>query len=473
METNDREYALVFQGQVAEGQEMEEVKARFTESMRCDPAKTEALFSGRRLIIKCFPAREAAEQGAERLRRLGMVMEVIVVKKKEDTPATPAPIQAATASSSPVPLSVQPPAVDVPDAQEKEAEAPPKPPAPKMAAERRAPFVFSGSGSEFFKIWIVNVFLSILTLGIWSAWAKVRTMRYFYGNTTLDGSAFEYLAEPVKILKGRLLVFGVFAAFSAVSQFYPLISPIGGLILLLLTPWIVRQSLRFQRHYTVWRGVRFAFAGTLRGAVESFALWPIVTGIIFFILHMTWHRQTHYLIDHSRYGSASFTNHSTESDFFRCFWHLALFALPLFVAVALVLFMPFIQVSSGGAILSVLVQQALVLISAALAWIIMFALYKVRMVNLRLGKTEIGPHRIVTSYASGSYLRLVLTNTLGIILTLGMYYPFAKVRTARYAAEHTEMIIQGDLDDFVATHQAGVSALGGEAADFFDMDIGF
>ncbi|MED5348372.1 MAG: DUF898 family protein, partial [Pseudomonadota bacterium] len=42
-------------------------------------------------------------------------------------------------------------------------------------------FQFHGEGGEFFRIWIVNLVLSIVTLGIYSAWAKVRTKRYFYG----------------------------------------------------------------------------------------------------------------------------------------------------------------------------------------------------------------------------------------------------------------------------------------------------
>ena len=49
---------------------------------------------------------------------------------------------------------------------------------------------FTGKAGEYFAIWIVNVALTILTLGIYSAWAKVRTNQYFYGNTFLADSAF-------------------------------------------------------------------------------------------------------------------------------------------------------------------------------------------------------------------------------------------------------------------------------------------
>lgn len=54
------------------------------------------------------------------------------------------------------------------------------------------PFEFTGNGAEYFRIWIVNLVLTILTLGIYSAWAKVRHNRYFYGNTRMGVAAFEY-----------------------------------------------------------------------------------------------------------------------------------------------------------------------------------------------------------------------------------------------------------------------------------------
>ena len=51
---------------------------------------------------------------------------------------------------------------------------------------------FTGSGSEYFGIWIVNLLLMLVTLGLYYPWAKVRRLRYFYGSTSLDGSSFEY-----------------------------------------------------------------------------------------------------------------------------------------------------------------------------------------------------------------------------------------------------------------------------------------
>ena len=81
---------------------------------------------------------------------------------------------------------------------------------------------FTGSGGEYFKIWIVNILLTIITLGIYSAWAKVRTNQYFYGNTILDNASFQYLAKPLNILKGRIIAVTVLIVYSVIQNLYRL-----------------------------------------------------------------------------------------------------------------------------------------------------------------------------------------------------------------------------------------------------------
>ena len=62
---------------------------------------------------------------------------------------------------------------------------------------------FHGSGADYFRIWIVNLVLTLLTLGIFSAWATVRQRRYLYGCTEVGGSRFDFHGKPVRILVGR------------------------------------------------------------------------------------------------------------------------------------------------------------------------------------------------------------------------------------------------------------------------------
>ena len=80
-------------------------------------------------------------------------------------------------------------------------------------ATERAYFTFAGTGSEYFRIWIVNLLLTILTLGIYSAWAKVRRLRYIYGNTGLLEGRFDYHAPPLVILRGRLIAVALLVVY--------------------------------------------------------------------------------------------------------------------------------------------------------------------------------------------------------------------------------------------------------------------
>ena len=108
------------------------------------------------------------------------------------------------------------------------------------------PFRFTGNTREYFGIWIMNILFTILTLGIYSAWAKVRTNRYFYGNTLLDDAPFDYLANPIAILKGWAIAIAVFAVYSAFTHFIPASQVLFMLILFLLLPWLVVRSLAFR-----------------------------------------------------------------------------------------------------------------------------------------------------------------------------------------------------------------------------------
>ena len=101
-------------------------------------------------------------------------------------------------------------------------------------------FDFHGKAVEFWKIWIVNVLLSVITLGIYSAWAKVRTMRYFYSNAELDGHRFNYLATPIQVLKGRIIAVILFGLYYVISSLFPVAGLILMLAMLFLFPFFVR-----------------------------------------------------------------------------------------------------------------------------------------------------------------------------------------------------------------------------------------
>src|SRR5712675_619419 len=89
-------------------------------------------------------------------------------------------------------------------------------PAPPPAPAARAPeqFRFTGRVGEYFGIWITNLLLTIVTLGIYSAWAKVRRLQYFYRHAEVAGSSFDFHGSPTRILIGRVIALLMLFAYN-------------------------------------------------------------------------------------------------------------------------------------------------------------------------------------------------------------------------------------------------------------------
>src|ERR1700692_3108359 len=87
---------------------------------------------------------------------------------------------------------------------------------PSSSSSTRAPeqLHFTGSGAEYFGIWIVNLLLTIVTLGIYSAWAKVRRLEYLYRHTELAESGFDFHGSPGLILFGRAIALVMLIAYN-------------------------------------------------------------------------------------------------------------------------------------------------------------------------------------------------------------------------------------------------------------------
>lgn len=418
-------YAVVFRGELVEGFQLEQVKASLAELFGLGAERLEQFFTHPQVVLKRGLSHADATHYQDTLRRIGAVV------------AIEPPVAGTAADGGTPAVADHAAAADEP---------------------RVLPFVFAGSGVEYFRIWIVNLLLSIITLGIYSAWAKVRTQRYFYGNTSLDGSSFEYLARPMQILKGRIIAFAFFAAYVVAGQIAPVLSMVLSALLALATPWIVVRSLAFRNHHSAWRGVRFGFTGKVGGAARALLAWPLA-GVLSLglLMPLAVQRQQRFIIDNARYGTSAFGFEAGPGPFYRAFLFLLLGGL----------------VGGGLAfLLGRLLFPPLTMITGVLVYLGVLAWLNVAFTNLALGNTVLGGNRFVARYRFGSYLRLMLGNALGLVLTLGLFYPWAKVRTARYAAAHIDFVAEDELDSFAAAQRDAMSATGGEVADLFDVDLG-
>src|SRR5215216_3769869 len=136
-------------------------------------------------------------------------------------------------------------------------------------------FAFTGRSGEYFRIWIISLCLSLITLGIYSAWGKVRKRRYLYAHTRLDGTGFDYRASPIAILRGRILALLLFGGFALSGHFVPLMQWLFIALLLVLSPWIVVAAARFNARNSTYHNIAFAFDGSVGEAA-----WIFVGGAV-------------------------------------------------------------------------------------------------------------------------------------------------------------------------------------------------
>lgn len=340
---------------------------------------------------------------------------------------------------------------------------------------------FTGSGKEYFKIWIVNILLTIITLGIYSAWAKLRNIRYFYGNTLLDDAPFEYHANPIQILKGRLIAFTVLALYILTASYFPLINAGLALLIALLVPIVITQALRFKMAMSSYRNIRFGFNHKRLGsAYAAYFFYPII-GLLTAYLAWPWvHREmSKYRVSNLRYGGATFNTELKTGRYY------AAYLLAVGLSFILLIVVAGIAGSMTGALEELFSREtpeppSPQLISALMA--VVLALFAIGVLFRAIIGARITNHIYDSSNLDntvflGSRLRtmklfrIYLTNIVGIVLTLGIFIPWAKVRVARYRVESTRVDTTIPLDEFSAAQASHPGALGDELGDAFGIDV--
>jgi|TARA_B100000315_G_C14546229_1_gene573361 uncharacterized membrane protein YjgN (DUF898 family) len=348
---------------------------------------------------------------------------------------------------------------------------------PEISSAQKLPFQFTGNGFEYFRIWIVNVLLTIITLGIYSAWAKVRTKRYFYRNTKVDGSSFEYHARPTQILKGRLLIFGGYVIFVAAAQFQPVIGGIIAIIFVLAMPWLIVRSHVFTARNSSWRNIRFDFnEHSLKDAIWTFLIVPILIpftlGIIIPYLS---YRGWRFSVTNSRVGRQQFSFQSVRvGAYYRAFFTMVFLLVVIvlafsgLIAVSDTLFrMQDLDPRSGTSLLS-LVPLLIILFM----YLIVVPGYRVMTRNISLNGATLGDHTFESTLKVRTVLWIYISNAVAIVFSIGLFTPWARVRVSRYLAKHLVLNAADDLESFVQAEQRKASAFGEEATDFMEVDIG-
>lgn len=388
---------------------------------------------------------------------------------------------------------------------------------PAVAGSSLLQIRFTGSGSEYFRIWIVNLLLTLVTLTLYWPFARARRMAYFQNNTLVGRDPLGFHADPWKMFRGYLVVLVLGLAYWAVTTFLPSIGWLALLVVAAFWPLLWRASLQFRLRNTSWQGVRMDFLGDTRGAYEVllpffvpalalFLLVPqgvdeaapdaargaaIVAGLVTigFALATPW-----LLLRIKRYqhGGYAFTQERTglqlrTKSFYALYAKTAGVTLaPVLLVLALMAALAFLVLgtsqregllslsrmgaTSGGILMVVTGGMALLYLLIPL---VTMPYFTTRFQNLLWSGTRSSHIVFQSSLRFRDLLRVTFVNWMLIILTLGLFWPFAKVRAARVRLQAMSVQLDGDVQTWVARAKAAERGVLGDAAgDFLGIDMG-
>ncbi|MBU0891409.1 MAG: DUF898 domain-containing protein, partial [Gammaproteobacteria bacterium] len=393
------------------------------------------------------------------------------------------------------------------------------------------PLEFTGSGGEYFRVWIVNVLLSIITLGIYTPWARRRTAQYFYSHTMVAGSPLEFTAQQRKMVMGFVLLMLITLAYNIAANTGQ--DTAVGVFLLagaVLAPFIWGSAMRFRLGATRWRGLRLQFTASWKEVY--IASWPV------FALALVWFGVFYGLqmLSPELAGALQEAEEETKRKLptftpamgalivlglvltVLCFIRLEYNFKSLLVLKAQVgaergrwkpVYMDFVKIWLATVLVFILCVVALSLIGTLLAggsvalvaglgnrlglWIIVlivgaivggfFLLFlasaparayrEARMFQLmwdNIGVSHVA--RFKCHLRSGSYVWLRIKNMFLTLITLGLYRPFARVSEYRMKLESVTLHVKGGVEQvagaMVRQQQGG---LGDALADAAGLDL--
>lgn len=134
---------------------------------------------------------------------------------------------------------------------------------------KKSAFQFHGNWKDFAKIAVVNVILTIITLGLYRFWATTREREYLWSETQFIDERFEWTGTGKELFIGFIIVFVLFLIPFFVIQFVNqalILQGQNGLAVLLtfsmlfgimyLTGLARYRALRYRLARTYWHGIR-------------------------------------------------------------------------------------------------------------------------------------------------------------------------------------------------------------------------
>lgn len=319
---------------------------------------------------------------------------------------------------------------------------------------------FHGMGGTLLGMHVVNVCLTLVTLGGYHFWAKAKIRRYLFSHTSFAGDRFAYHGTGKELYQGFLkamLVFGIpYFSLTAAHTFIDLpmwidvlAQAFAGLVFFLYVPVAIVNARRYRCTRTSWRGIRFSFRGRSVDFLKLYFRGWFFTVLTLGSYYPYFHTQRQaFLHSHTYFGNQPFrfTGHGSGVMVPFAVTLLATYAVLVLCGAALAM-----QLTNAG--------LTLLLIPFVLGplWIWLLGQKQRYFWN----HTSFGGAHFSSDITWQRLLTLYLGN-LGLLLaTLGWAWPWVTVRNARFFIGTLSLQGPVDLDRVVQdTTEASVTGEG-------------
>ncbi len=352
---------------------------------------------------------------------------------------------------------------------------------------------WSGSPWSLVGLSLLNLILTILTLGIYSFWGKTEVRRRIWSSIRLNDEPLAYTGTGGELLIGFVLVFAVvllptLAALTAAVIYFGPNSPVtatvqSGLyaVYFYLFGVAVYRARRYRLSRTLWRGIR----GGMSGSAISYAwlsFWSalLIPFTLGWIIPWRANRLQARLTRETTFGNLPFSYYGRSGPLYARFAGLWIGGIVIYVgAIAAItgLLFPVImaQAETSGRGLPPQIPPADIAIVIGIGFValtllaIIGAWYQSKQVNLFASYTGFDRAQLYARTTAFGLIGLFLTNLLVIFLSLGVLKPVAQARAARYFIQR--IALQGNVDTAaIAQNQDALSRVGEGLAQAFDVD---
>ncbi|GGA67362.1 hypothetical protein GCM10008015_05150 [Flavobacterium palustre] len=302
---------------------------------------------------------------------------------------------------------------------------------------------YNGKGSDFFGIIMVNWLLTVITLGFYYPWAKAKQLQYVYNSTSLNEDSFAFHGTGKEMFKGFLKAILVFLILYGVL-FLCIVQQMPGLGLLVfyigliaILPIAIHGSYRYRMSRSSWRGIRFGYRGDRKEFTLLFFKWIFFT-IITLGIYGPWMAMNmrNYLLGNVRFGDVEFQYDGDGAEYF--------------------------ALNIKGYLLTIVTLGIY-----SFWWQKELFEYYVNNLSLKRGDAKIYLNSTATA---GGFFKLIVTNILLLVFTLGLAYAWVATRTIKFIFENIEAEGNINLDALTQTEENYKDATGEDLSDFLNLD---